>query len=193
MDYIKSAQKRYELRRGGLTPPQSGPLNQFYAYCHQFMNPNEYGAHSERRIMNDLGLERCTRNIDAKAYTGRYNKEVKVEIKTSYKGLNGLYSVRNLRLWQDVNFYLLCLIDPDNNYEPRFMLLTKEDMYYRLRLNRMNSDNVTKEASSINTIEKVGMGAQINEEKVNKLMKHNFLRGDSFEDVKRFFNYRKLK
>jgi hypothetical protein len=153
------------------------------------MNPNEYGAHSERRLMNDLRLEKCSRTIDAKAYTGRYNKEVKVEIKTSYKGVNDTYSIRNLRLWQDVNFYLLCLVDPDKNYEPRFMLLTKEDMYYRLRLNRMNSDNITSNVDVTDVIDRVGVGAQINEVKVDKLMKHNFLRGDSFEDVKRFFNF----
>ena len=60
------------------------------------------------------------------------------EVKVSYLNKNGLYTLRNLRPYQNYSHYLIIFIDCENSFSYNMSLVEKEVIYKTLRLSDMH-------------------------------------------------------
>ena len=52
--------------------------------------------------------------------------EYRLEIKISYLTKKNIYNIKGIRLYQDFDFYILCFVDCEENFRPRFACIHKD-------------------------------------------------------------------
>jgi hypothetical protein len=107
------------------------------------------------------------------------------EIKTSYLTQKGdSYNITHIRQWQNINYYLLCFIDCDNDFTPHFYVLNKNVMGM-MKLNYMNGTP----SSNMDNL-RVEMRATVKVDAHNHkiIVKHNVLKDTTFDSLCEFVN-----
>jgi hypothetical protein len=118
------------------------------------------------------------------------------EVKISYLGRdNDIFTIRNVRPYQDFDYFLLCFVDCKDNFKPKFIMVKKyviADNPFNITLTPMNG---TKNANKDN--KDIGYGTTIKKGswRESYLLSKNLLGGTSYSDVTEFFNkeFNKLK
>jgi hypothetical protein len=111
------------------------------------------------------------------------------EVKISYLGKNNdIFTIRNVRPYQDFDYFLLCFVDCKDNFKPTFIMLKKgviTDNPFNITLTAMNG---TKNANKDN--KDIGYGTTIkkNSWRQSYLLSKNLLGGTSYSDVTEFLN-----
>ena len=110
------------------------------------------------------------------------------EIKVSYLDTRcDTYAITRIRPKQNINYYIICLIDPDNNFESHYFCLPKSyieesDDFKRSPMTGNKISNVNNNHIELRfTIKK--------EDAYEKFGKHTTLKGTSFYDLKEYIDY----
>lgn len=109
------------------------------------------------------------------------------EIKLTYLGKTGTYSIRNLRPYQELDGYILTLVDCKDEFEVKFIFITHDDLYHRSGLTFSSMNGTTKQNKE-NV--KIGLGTSFKKGscKEANLLTLNKLKGTSFQDLTDFLN-----
>lgn len=98
------------------------PLSTLIRYCKAIITPNEAGFKLEKYIIKKC----CMRPIASKYKLGDCVMGLiylrNAEIKISFEGKTSQFTIRNIRAWHKIDFYILCLI-PKKTLEPKFFVV----------------------------------------------------------------------
>jgi hypothetical protein len=163
-------------------------INDFIISCHNEI-PAKYGKTMVKKIVHDSNnklqeIPDSSNRGDCKDFRGFY-----YEIKTSYLNKSGRFSIRNIRNWQDFNYFILCLVDiKDDDYRPHFYCLTKNDFINHPSLTFTEQNN-TRESNVDN--KNVGLSTTFLAGDHSYLFKkRNLLNGTTYSDLMLFFGNR---
>lgn len=109
------------------------------------------------------------------------------EIKISYLGKTGSYTIRNLRKYQDLDGYIFTFIDCKDNFNEKYILISHDDLYYRSGLT-FSAMNGTKSKNKDNVNIGVGTTFKKGSIKEYELLDLNKLNGTSFQDLMDYLN-----
>jgi hypothetical protein len=157
----------------------------FICECYVKLPPCSYGKKIEKKIKSLIDVI----DVKTKEDRGDFRFGDKYgEIKVSFLSDNSdSYTIRNIRLYQDLNYYLMCLIDCDDNFTPNFYLIPKDIMC----LFSMCPMNGTKESNKGNDMIGYGMTVKKNSLTHALLERHNMLDNTDKETMIRYFSYGK--
>lgn len=160
------------------------PVQEFLMKSYEICTPNKYGQLFPKKILKDCGsmigemsplLDRGDLHI---------RREIFFEAKISYKGLKGKYNIVNIRPWQKLDYYILCFVDIEDNFNPKFYCVPHDAIINNSKIN-LNGMNNTKEINKHNTY--VGMRTTIDSLDIEWVFKeHNLLKTTSYKSLLSF-------
>jgi hypothetical protein len=166
-------------------------LEDFIAFCYLKYRPNEYGKKIQKRLERYFGMHKVSDSIERgdSFYSTMGDHKMWFEMKVSYLGKTDTYSIRYIRHWQDLDYYLLCFVDP-RDCKPQFYVVTGSDLMKNFKCHFMNG---TKESNKSN--KKSALGLMIkNGSKNHELLKRlNKLQGTDTINVFEFLAEQKVK
>ena len=189
MDYIKEAKQKYLKVREGINDDTKN-LNEFFAFCYLWFRPNEYGKRIQKRLEQYFGLVKVNEKDEKGDSYLNFMDKLKLwfEIKVSYLGNGGTFTVRHIRKWQNFDYYLLCFINPLNDFKPIFVVVTCNDLINNFRCNYMNG---TKESNEYNQRSSLGLSFKKDSADYNRLLRLNRLNGTDAINVFEFLSEQK--
>jgi len=169
-------------RNSDRTMDYSLDLHEFICQGYINLAPNEYGKHVQEYISRRLDAinvkpseERGDLMITAKYF----------EVKVSYLGQkNNSYNITHIRQWQNLDYYLLCFVDCDNNFTPNFFVVKKKIM----GIIKQSYMNGTPKSNRNN--DNIEMRATIKKYDTSYLIINNFnlLKDTTFESLQEFIS-----
>ena len=127
-------------------------------------------------------LHKTTHHVSYSQCSRRY-----YEVKLSYLGKSGSYTIRNLRKYQELDGYIFTLVDCENEFEMKFIFITHDDLYNR-SLIKFSSMNGTTEQNKKNVNVGVGCVFKKGSWQEHNLLVLNKLNGTSFQDLVDFLS-----
>lgn len=107
------------------------PMKEFIPCLYYNCTPSSYGIQFGKRIIKESnGFLRPVHHssdngdftfFDPISETNKYG-----EFKISFKGINGKYRITNIRDHQSFDYFILCFVDTEDNFKPRFYVVPKE-------------------------------------------------------------------
>jgi hypothetical protein len=112
----------------------------------------------------------------------RIGKMKYAELKISFKPSNGKYNIKNIRQWQNFDYYILCFVD--EYMKDKYYCVNKDVIAKNPELT-LSYQNGTVNSNVNNT--KVNMSVSIHHDDVNFYFKeHNLLGGTSYKHLLKF-------
>ncbi len=162
--------------------------------------PNTFNVVRDTDDIGDLSVTYPIRNRNYDSYNvitgkmgiymlGLYGNEVKkihLEGKISYlSNKTQTYTVRNIRIYQNFNYFVFCLVDCDDKFEPEFIVVEKEVITKGpIKLHIMNG---TKDRNKNNTDVGVGFAFKKGSKQYHYLLNNNKVKGNhTYEDFMEF-------
>lgn len=162
------------------------PIQEFLMKSYETCTPNKYGYLFPKKIFKDcMGkINEMSPLLDRGDLHIR--RELFFEAKISYRGLTGKYNIVNIRPWQKLDYYVLCFVDTQDNFKPRFYCVPKDAVTDNSKIN-LNGMNNTKEINKHNKY--VGMRTTIDSLDIEWVFKeHNLLKSTSYKSLMSFIN-----
>lgn len=157
-------------------------LQDFICQCYVNLNPNSYGTHIQEYLRQSLNA------WDVPAYEERGDFQVGdkyFEVKASYLSQkNSLYNLTHLRTWQQINYYLCCFIDCDDEFKPYFYVIDK-NILGKMKLGFMNG---TPKSNVNNVNVEMRATVKLNSDNHKVLSKHNLLKDNTFDSLREFMS-----
>lgn len=189
--YLNQALKKRKTHNV-ITPLEMNlEMEDFIPCIYNKCSPNYYGLLFGKKIIRESnGFLNSTPhsmdNGDFYFYSSEFLNTFFGEIKISYKGKKGNYRITHIRDWQPFDFYILCFVDVDDNFTPRYYLVPKNIITQKGYL-RLTSMNGTIHSNKDN--KNVSKSVTIKGEDCDWFFKkHSLLKGNTFSDLKQFFN-----
>ena len=150
-------------------------------YCE--CDPASYGKWMEKKLEYDTDY--LIKKISATKDCGEFNIGGKVsEMKTSYLNRSGVYRITNIRPWQDIDCYLLFLIDCDNDFKLNVYMLPKDYLMGEFKFVPVNNVKEINEKQ-----EDKNLGTTFKPSCLIDFEKHNILRGSTYVDLMDYVYY----
>jgi hypothetical protein len=169
------------------------PMWEFIMECYDSCTPNMYGNAFPKKIVYDMDDK--IRELSPKLDRGdlHINYELYLEAKISYKNKDGKYSLTNLRVWQNLDYYILCFVDTEKKFTPYFYCVPSDIIFNNPYIHHTGMNN-TMSVNSHNMY--VATRTSIKSEDLNWLFKkHSVLKGTTYKHLISFLNsqYKQLK
>ncbi len=160
------------------------PIWEFLMECYETCTPNKYGEVFTKKIIHDSNGK--IKELSPKLDRGDLHMNLKkfFEGKISYKNINGKYSITNIRPWQELNYFILCFVDTEDNFKPHFYCVPKDAITNNPRVHLTGMNNQSK----INQYNRyVGMRASISSDDIDWLFKKvSVLKGTNYKNLLSF-------
>lgn len=159
-------------------------IDEFICEISYKCSPNVYGTIFPKKVCYDSknGMVEVSRTLELGDCL--IGKSKYAELKISFISKSGSYSIRNIRRWQNFDYFILCFVNSNDNFKAKYYCVEKEVITNNSSL-VLGFMNGTK-ASNMNN-DKVGMAVSIKHEDVNFHFKeHNLLEGTSYKHVLKF-------
>ena len=160
-------------------------LQEFICQCYVKLNPNSYGFYMEDAITKILRATKmkASDGLGDISIAGKY-----YEVKTSYLTQSGdSYNITHIRPWQNINYYLLCFIDCDNDFTPHFYVINK-NIINMMKLSYMNG---TPNSNMDNLNIELRASVKIDGHNHKVIVKHNQLKDTTINSLFNFINEQK--
>lgn len=189
--YVKIALKKRKTHNT-ITPSEMNlEMEDFIPCIYNKCSPNYYGLVFSQKIIKESNeflktTPHSMDNGDFYFYDFDLKKTFFGEIKISYKGKNGNYRITNIRDHQKFDFFVLCFVDTEKNFIPRYYIVPKKSVtnsgfFYLTPMNGTKVANMNNEV--------VPKSTSVKESDCDwYFKKHTLLKGDTFSDLKQFFN-----
>lgn len=109
------------------------------------------------------------------------------EVKISYLGKNDTYTVRNIRPYQNFEYYILCFVNCENNFKPTFLVVNKS-VITDGSVFTLTPMNGTKNANKDNTDIGYGISFKRDSWKDLYLEGKNLMKGTTYQDLTNFLS-----
>jgi hypothetical protein len=128
-----------------------------------------------------------THPVNKTWHTLKYEDVFKVysELKISYLGIKGSYTLRNLRKYQNLDYYIFTLVDCSDRFNYKIVALSHKDLYDRSGLT-FSYMNGTKKQNETNTNVGVGSSFKKGSYLEENILSLNRMGGYSFDDLIEF-------
>lgn len=142
-----------------------------------YLIPQSWGTKIQNWLCNKLNFSNVNSGINKGDLFDKENNlyyELKTSMLNDFKdGLN--FNVKNIRIWQDIDFYLCLFIDVRDveNIKPMLFILSKQEMINEMKILKANSTNGTKEANKENVFIDKSFSIKVNSENF-KRWKNNY-------------------
>lgn len=148
--------------------------------CYVKLNPCSYGKKIENKIKSIINVEgvKAKHNLGDFKYIDRYG-----EIKVTFLSADKVYHITHIRTWQKFDYYLLCMIDCENNFTPNFYLIPKY-VIDKLSLTPMNG---TKDSNMDNKNVEYRVTFKKDSPQHKILMRYNLLGDSSYGSLVKYF------
>lgn len=180
-NFLDLASEKFYLNKG-VTWDLS--LEDFICECYLKLNPCSYGNRVAEKIRRNLyGYK-----VDARLGQGdMFLNGAYYEQKVSYlSNVNYSWSLTHLRPWQKFGYYILCLVDCEDDFNPNFFVIDKMAIN-KLKLSAMNG---TSEANHNNSNIELRTNVMKDSTSHRILEKMNLLEDNSFEALQKFVKNR---
>ena len=161
------------------------PFKQYVMDAYTHCSPNYYGQLYPKKVARDVRgyIESVPSSINRGDC--HINYATFMEFKISYKSKDGeSYSITNIRGWQDFDYFVLCFVDPDNNFKTKTYCVPKSAILENDAINLTGMNN-TADINQENT--HVGYRATIKAENLEWLFeKHNVLKTTNYASLLSF-------
>lgn len=114
------------------------------------------------------------------------------EVKISYLGKNDTYTIRNIRPYQNFDYYILCFVNCKNKFKPSFIVVPKKEITEN-SIFTLTPMNGTKNANKDNKDIGYGTSLKRNHWKDLYLEGQNLLKGTSYEDLITYLSEQSLE
>lgn len=104
------------------------------------------------------------------------------EAKSSYSNPFNICGIKNIRFYQDVNLYVICLVDCENDFKEHFFVVSKQNLMNNFTISQMFG---TKEVNLGNKNLTHSISFNVNDG-ISKLSKINILKNSSFDELNLF-------
>jgi penicillin-binding protein-related factor A (putative recombinase) len=136
--------------------------------------------HIEEKIRQTIDVEKVSASQGRGDFV--FNNKY-TEVKVSFlSAKTDSYSITHLRLWQQINFYLFCFIDCNDNFKPNFYLIDK-NIINKLKLGFMNG---TPEANINNQNVELRATVKVDSDNMKVIKKFNLLNDTSIKSLKEY-------
>ena len=162
------------------------PINEYLEECHE-QYPATYGKLIVKKILYDSG----NKLVSVPDYEERGDISLRrseyFEVKTSYLNKSGKFSIKNIRPWQNFDYFILCLIDTSNGkYRPYFYCINKWTLINNPVL-VFTGQNNTKISNEKNV--NVGVATTVNLDDHSWLFKNdNLFGGNTYKHLMEYLN-----
>lgn len=175
MNYVEEAKEKYLKVRNGVNDDTKN-LTEFFAFCYLWYRPNEYGKKIQKKLEEYFGLVKVSEKDEKGDSFLNFMGKLKLwfEIKVSYLGNTDSFTVRHIRKWQNFDYYLLCFINPLEDFKVRYVVVTCDDLINNFRCNFVNG---TKESNRLNQNVSLGVTIKKDSKDYNLLLALNRLNG----------------
>lgn len=104
--------------------------------------PNQYGPKLATKLREEFNMMSIASRHGMGDAAICFDMSGKLEIKHSYMGVDSsTFAIKNIRLWQNFDFFVLSLIDIDKDYNPEMYVIRKNDFtQLQTYFNKQNSD-----------------------------------------------------
>ena len=126
--YLKLAKNKKKILNKLTEGDMELPMKDFIPCIYNKCTPNTYGIKFAKKIIKESKgyLSQTNQSLDVGDFTFYDGTHRYGEIKISYKGLNGKYRITNIRDHQHLDYFILCFVDTDNNFQPKYYVVPKE-------------------------------------------------------------------
>jgi hypothetical protein len=203
-----SKKSRIMKKDGSVKPDINLPFEEFILDCYLNTYPCSYGKYIEEKIIHDIKKSKSyVKSLPAKENKGDfevyhpisftyenvwvylYNEVVKkfsYEVKTTFLNKKDMYSIRNIKPYQDINGgYILCLIDCDNNFKEEIYVINSFDFVNSFKMTHMDG---TADKHSEDGFKNLGLSFSKNSDVHTKLKHLSKMNGTSLSDLKEYIN-----
>ena len=164
--------------------------------------PSQYGTLFENRLKKELEKYTLVSHIDKRHESGdimiKYPFYTSIgekyelstfEIKFTYVNSKGSFNIKNIRLYNNFDFLILCVCNPHSNFSLKYYCIKKENLQ-DIGLSLMNG---TKRSNKNNEKVCYGTTITINGLKEFKLDNNNILKGNDINDLLRFMSDKQIE
>jgi len=216
---IKNCKEKFNSKNTIKKSDYRLPIDEFLMVLYDSCDPQCYGAQFPKKLLKDveeklnlfempdkidcgdLGLIYPT--FDSWFGGGRHvvtpegsqdintYKKITFEAKLSFLHKKGSYGIRQIRLYQDFDFFLICFVDCENNFTPSFTCVPQKALK---KIFHLTPTNGTKEANKKNG----NIPYSVNVTKGSYQMKllfddYNLLKGTTYSDVVNFLSKKNIE
>jgi hypothetical protein len=190
-EYLKLAKKKKKTLNKLTAGEMELPMKDFIYCLYSKCTPNLYGSRFAKRIIKESKgfLQQTSQSLDNGDFTfydSKSGKHKYGEIKISYKGINGKYRITNIRDHQKLDYFILCFVDTEKNFQPKYFVVPKEHVTNGtfFKLSAMNGTFIANVNNEIvpksMTIPQEDMEWYFNQK--------NIIKGNNFSNLKSFIN-----
>jgi hypothetical protein len=155
-------------------------IKDFICECYIKLNPCSYGNRVAEKIRTELNVDSVNQR-DGRGDISCNN--IFYEQKVSYlSNVNNSWSLTHLRPWQKFNYYIFCLVDCEDSFEPNFYVIDK------VGINRFNLSAMNGTASSNHNNSNIELRTNIakGSEAHRTLKKMNLLKDTTYNSLENF-------
>jgi hypothetical protein len=117
------------------------PIKDFLMECYDRCSPSKYGLIFPKKLKRDLrdGISILPNKIERGDLHVRY--KTFFEVKISFRNHNGKFSITHIRSWQKFDYYIICFVDTEKDFSPKFYCVPKDVVTNnpKLSLSAMNN------------------------------------------------------
>jgi len=137
VDLIKEASRHYNEKTAIVADKNAffdvANPSAFFAGMYRYCSSQQYGMRIPRYLSDRLGSLTPTSSRDS---IGDYVSDIsgaKIEFKTTFKSAaNSTYNVVQVRLYEPLDLFFVCAIDPSDSFKYNLFLLNKNEMAYEV-------------------------------------------------------------
>jgi len=193
---LEQAIAKYSIKNMINNSDYEKPIKDFILKLFLNCDPASYGKQYGNKLIHDLkkifddDVSSVADNLDKgdlmiNHYPNRNDTTKKskyFEIKISFLGKSSCYTLRNLRPYQDLDGFIVTLVDCKNEFKEEVYLLSKEDLFQNIGLH-LTPMNGTKTRNDKNV--EIGYGVTIkkNSKEHKMLGTYNKLKGNKYKDL----------
>ena len=179
MNYLEQA---IEKRKSSKKVDYTLPIINFICWCYVYLTPASYGAQLQKYFCHIL-LK--LQELDKSLAIGDFSiGNTSGEFKATYLSKDNEYNFTHLRQWHGYDYYLLCLIDCDDNFTPEFLFVNKVDLD-NFNLEYMNG---TKKENEGKENRERRLTIRKGSKKHKQLRGYNLMCGTTYEDLKTYID-----
>jgi len=188
-NYLKLAKGKKKTLNKLTKEEMDLPMKDFIPCIYYNCSPNLYGVRFAKKILKESKgfLTETNQSMDNGDFmffddttkTYKYG-----EIKISYKGINGKYRVTNIRDHQRLDYFILCFVDTENDFKPKYYVVPKEHVTNGtfFKLSAMNGTFIANMNNEV-----VPKSMTVSEDDVDwYFSQKNLLNGNTYSKLKSF-------
>lgn len=164
-------------------------MDEFICHLINVCQPTKYGNEFPKKVCYDSKNKMIEVASNLERGDCRIGTLKHAELKISIVGKTNSYNIRNIRGWQDFDYFILCFVYIDaktQEFKVRFYCVDKEVITNNPAL-KLNYQNGTAKSNENN--DKVGMCAVIKHEDLSwHFKKKNLLEGTSYKHLLKFID-----